>query len=311
MQDQLNANLETRRVRGTEQASSLLTGLLEDASGNRYTPSFTIKNGRRYRYYVSQQVIKNPGIEGTGSTRLPALEIEKLVAERLRAFLKSEAEVFDGLSRAGESPGSIRDLMTGAKKLSLRWQGLSTNELRNLLMSFVERVTVGENSVEVKIRTNALRRILTSGKGDALPEQGRLKRAIDEDYLICLGIEAKLKRHGGELHLIVPPNTLGIESTRNPRPSLIKALARAYGWHQKVLEGKAVDQKSLAQPTGLTTRYVSKVFRFAFLAPDMVEAILDGRQPHDLTFAKLYKHIPLNWVAQRTLFGFPPVSTKQ
>ena len=310
VQEQLSANLKTRRFRATEQGSSLLTGLLEDAFG-RYTPSFTIKNGRRYRYYVSQRAIKNPGVKRNGSTRLPALEVERLVAERLQAFLKSDAEVFDGLSRLGESPDSIHGLVAQAKKLASRWPGLLTNEVRTLLMSFVEGITVGENSVQVKIRTDSLRQILTRREGDAPPERENLRRPDEPQDLMCLSIEAKLKRYGGEVHVVVPPNSLGIESTRNPRPSLIKAMARAYGWHQRVLEGKAIDQKSLAQPTGLTTRYVRKVFRFAFLAPDIVEAILEGRQPLELTFAKLYRHIPLNWVEQRSLFGFPAVSAQQ
>jgi hypothetical protein len=44
----------------------------------------------------------------------------------------------------------------------------------------------------------------------------------------------------------------------------------------------------------------------AFLAPDIVQAILDGRQPSDLTWKKLTRHIPLNWVEQRQRLGFPP-----
>jgi hypothetical protein len=44
------------------------------------------------------------------------------------------------------------------------------------------------------------------------------------------------------------------------------------------------------------------------LAPDIVEAILKGRQPLDLTFEKLCKHIPLRWVEQRVHFGFPPAA---
>jgi len=51
-------------------------------------------------------------------------------------------------------------------------------------------------------------------------------------------------------------------------------------------------------------RYVDKVLRCAFLAPDIVEAILDGRQPPDLSFAKLISNLPLDWAQQREQFGF-------
>jgi len=87
--------------------------------------------------------------------------------------------------------------------------------------------------------------------------------------------------------------------------SLLKAVARAHGWYQKVQNGQALGPPSLARETGLTERYVRKVFACAFLAPDIVEAILEGRQPRDLTFAKLTKKVPLSWVEQREQFGFP------
>lgn len=53
------------------------------------------------------------------------------------------------------------------------------------------------------------------------------------------------------------------------------------------------------------TPYVGKVFACAFLAPDIIESILEGRQPDDLNFEKLCRHVPLSWVEQRAQFGFP------
>jgi hypothetical protein len=55
---------------------------------------------------------------------------------------------------------------------------------------------------------------------------------------------------------------------------------------------------------GVTERYIGKVFGCAFLAPDIVEAILEGRQPRDLSFKKLCNDIPLSWTEQRKQFGF-------
>jgi hypothetical protein len=92
---------------------------------------------------------------------------------------------------------------------------------------------------------------------------------------------------------------------------LIKALARAHGWYEKVVQGKAFDMRSLARDAGLTERYVGKVFRSAFLAPDIVEAILAGRQPHDLNFDKLCQNLPLSWVEQRAQLGFSPANTRR
>jgi site-specific DNA recombinase len=142
VQSQLNSNLHTRRNRVKEQASSLLTGLVEDAAGNRFTPSFTLRRGRRYRYYVSQFAIKNSSGERNGAIRLPAQELEGRVTERLIAFLKSDSELFDGLSTERESPAVTGALVAAAKKLALRLPSLSSNDRRELIAYFLQRVIV-------------------------------------------------------------------------------------------------------------------------------------------------------------------------
>jgi site-specific DNA recombinase len=63
--------------------------------------------------------------------------------------------------------------------------------------------------------------------------------------------------------------------------------------------------RSLARQVGLTPHYVRRVFACAFLAPDIVEAVVEGRQPLALKFEHLYKDIPLSWSEQRRQFGFP------
>ena len=74
----------------------------------------------------------------------------------------------------------------------------------------------------------------------------------------------------------------------------MKAVARGRVWYERVLEGKSSDQRSLTIHAGVTERYVGLVFGCAFLAPDIVEAILEGRQPRDLTFKKLCSNVPLS-----------------
>jgi site-specific DNA recombinase len=308
VQAQLNGNLRTRRKRARDQASSLLTGLVEDATGNRFTPSFTIKRGRRYRYYVSQLAIKNPPGQCDGPTRVPAHELESRVTERLLAFLKSDADVFDRLGAEDESPAVSRTLVAAAKKLASRLPSLPSDDLRDLLPGFLRRVVIQENSIEVRISRKELRRWLENGGMVTGNNQG-VRKPVDANDLISLTIEAKNKRCGGEVHLVVPPASN--DTIRHPKPSLIKAIARAHGWYEKVVQGDALDMRSLARQAALTERYVGKVFGCAFLAPDIIESILEGRQPHDLNFEKLCEHVPLSWAEQRDHFGFPPVSSQR
>jgi site-specific DNA recombinase len=122
-----------------------------------------------------------------------------------------------------------------------------------------------------------LRELLKKGGQITAANPVGLRKPIESAELICLTIAAKRKRYGGEVYIVVPPNSNA--PVRHPRPSLIKAVARGNAWYEKVLEGKIVDMKLLAEDAGLTTRYVRNVCTCAFLAPDIVEAILEGSQP--------------------------------
>jgi site-specific DNA recombinase len=205
--------------------------------------------------------------------------------------------------------GKTGQLVAAAKKLALRWPSLRSEELRDLLASFVRRIIVQENNIEVLMSRADLRQVLEKGDDFVPANLDRPYQSIRPDDLICLTIEAKLRRSGGEVHLVIPPHSGGVSSPR-PNPSLIKAVARARSWYERVLEGKSSNQRSLTLHAGLTPRYIGKVFGCAFLAPDIVESILEGRQPRDLTFKKLCAHIPLSWIEQRAQFGFPEQSKR-
>jgi site-specific DNA recombinase len=303
VQAQLDSNLRTQCKRAREKSSSALTGLIEDEHGNRFTPSFTIRRGRRYRYYVSQAVTQNPGGQQWGPTRLPAREIESRVTERLQTFLRSDAQVCDELSAAAEGPAVLHQVVAGAKKLAAKLPLLPTDALRDLLASIFQSVIIQEKNIQVMIRKSDLRELLERGDQITASNLTRLRKPIDQTELLCLTIEAKRKRYGGEIHLVVPSQSNA--PARHIRPALIKAVARGHGWCEKLLEGRVADMRSLARETGLTPHYVRNVFACAFLAPDIVEAILEGRQPLALKFENLYKHIPLSWTEQRQQFGFP------
>ena len=304
VQTLLGSNRKKRREHVRERSSSLLTGLLTDANGNRYTPSFTFKQNRKYRYYVSQLAIKNPDLKFTGPLRLPAREIENLVTERLASFLMSDGEVFDRLGGGTDSPAASRQLVAAAKDFVEGWPSVRSNEFKDLLHCFVRRVIIHEDSIQVLVSRAGLRQVLEKGESFVPTHDLDLPpNSVHPDDPVCLTIEAKLKRSGGEVHLIIPPNLVP-KSSQQTNPSLMKAVARGRVWYERVLADKSSDQRSLTLHAGVTERYVGLVFGCAFLAPDIVEAILDGRQPGDLTFKKLCSNIPLSWVEQRRQFGF-------
>ncbi len=108
------------------------------------------------------------------------------------------------------------------------------------------------------------------------------------------------------MRLVIPPGHAGDLQPR-PNATLIKALIRAYKWKKRLFSGGAPSTSAIAKEEGVTERYVGRIMRLAFLAPDIVEAILDGHQPADLELERLMKGIPVSWDAQRRAFGFSRV----
>ena len=90
-----------------------------------------------------------------------------------------------------------------------------------------------------------------------------------------------------------------------PRPrvdnAMVKALARAFRWRKMLDEGVHATLEDLARAKGVDATYVSRVLRLTLLAPEIVEAILDGRQPAELQLDDLLEGFPLEWEGQRRL----------
>jgi hypothetical protein len=81
--------------------------------------------------------------------------------------------------------------------------------------------------------------------------------------------------------------------------TLIKALVRAHRWRRKIDSGQAKSITDLAEQALVTVAYVCRLLPLTYLAPDIVEAILDGRQPKELRLAELLGNGPVTWEGQR------------
>jgi site-specific DNA recombinase len=296
VQAQLKSDNQGRRTGIRASSPSLLVGLLHDAQGNSFTPSHTVKNGRRYRYYVCQVAKNNPGGTDGRPARLPAHEIESLVLASLRSLLQSDHEVMDQLGLPSDTPELTQQLVTAARKSSSEWLSAPPMKIHELVRRAIKRVVVHREKVELYVSRSELRDVL-------IKDRPTTSSQLRGDDLIALETQAKLKRCGGEVRLVLPPNSNG-EIPRRAAPALLKAVARAHDWRERIVNGSAQNRRSIAQQTGLNQRYVRRAFECAFLAPDIVEAILDGRHPHDLTVQKLWRNLPTNWNEQRKRLAF-------
>jgi len=94
-------------------------------------------------------------------------------------------------------------------------------------------------------------------------------------------------------------------ATAKPDARLVKLLIRARRFHATLLDRDGMPFAALAKREGVSPSYFTRLVRLSYLAPDITEAILDGRQPRDLTADKLLAHsrLPLGWHEQRTVLG--------
>ena len=302
VQKKLSGCHQGRRNGLAATAPSLLQGLIHDADGARFTPSHAVKNGRRYRYYVSQSVIRNPGEPHSGAVRLPAFEIEQHILLRLCDFLGSQKEIFDQLCEEADSPSVAQRLLNSAERIAQSLNSLPPVERRAFVQRVVKSVLIHDDKVELWIRRRELRALLFE-KSASRSSRPPTRNVGSNNEPICLEIPSRLLQRRCGTKLIVSANCRGLVPPK-VIPSLVKAVARAYGWYEQIVQGRLQNQRSITKRTGLDECYVRRILRCAFLAPDIVEAILDGRQPPGLTLEALRKDISMDWEDQRKLFGF-------
>ena len=126
---------------------------------------------------------------------------------------------------------------------------------------------------------------------------------MDSD-VISVNLPMTFKLRGGRKVIVLPDGTQG-----SPVPmatidnTMIKAIARAFRW-QKLLENETYGcLEEIARAEKIGSSFVSRVVRLALLAPDIVEAILAGKQPASLTLKDLMLPFPVEWERQRVRFG--------
>ena len=126
-----------------------------------------------------------------------------------------------------------------------------------------------------------------------------------EDGAIIVRFPMAFKKRSGRKEIILPE---GADAAGPPKPQpqrpLVAALAKAFRWQTVMENGKAKSLEELGKREGVDRAYVRRILRLATLAPDIVEAIIDGTEPSGLSLRKLSKNIPLLWDEQRRLFGF-------
>jgi hypothetical protein len=130
-------------------------------------------------------------------------------------------------------------------------------------------------------------------------------RLISEGDCLVVRVPLRIRRRRGRREIIAPA---GLEEA-TPAPSgvnrgLAVMVARAHRWRELLETGQYTTIRALAADLGVDNSYVARILRLTLLAPDLIEAILDGTEPDGLSLEKLYR-APADWQEQRRVVGLP------
>ena len=291
VQELLASNAVVRRCRSNAKAPSLLAGLLVDEDGNRMRPTHANKAGRRYRYYISTALAEKSAAAVDG-WRLPARAIEEVVLKGISNLLSNSARLMEVLSLS--SP-RLKVMLSGAASLADRILKAGPSEQREVLLEMVISIEVRQDRIRIILRKDRLREMIGEGQSHKTQDQDKGE--------FQLNLPVSFRRRGVELKLV-------IANDRNPMlapdPKLVAVAAQGHQWFDEIRQGKAGSIAELAQRCGVDRTDVGRMIPFAFLAPDIVEAILKGCHPVELTAARLrrVRDLPVSWAEQRHLLEF-------
>ena len=263
-----------RRAGNCRNSDALLAGKLFDDRGNRMSPSHAAKGGRRWRYYVSQAVLQGRKHEAGSVARVPALEIERWVAEAVRAASSvSNRQDWHALHQPKASGH-------GASTDS---PAVRSSDHDATLRAAIERVVISRTTIEIEL-----------AEGMASDDQNRI-------LIIPWTPPSPHRRRE-----IIQGEGDSPSATRpmrtEARAVLTDALRDAHHWLDELSTSPNLTIELLAAREGKTERWIRRTLSLAFLSPALVKAANDGRLPRGFGVKRLMD-LPMAWSDQWSALG--------
>lgn len=248
-------------VRGTRstriRGESILAGRIVDAAGAPLIAVHTRKDDRCYRYYVSK-ALHHEGKDAAGDAmRIPAVEIEQVVAQQCAALLQDPLQLLERAALPLQ-PQEFKGVLNRSKALAADL----ADGRHALFSSMIHKVWVEATGLRIEFSVADIANALGLAGGD-----GNLT-LIERDCAV------RLTRTGRALRLVDDKG--GAITEDGVDLTLVRLIVRARAWWQQISE-TGVAPSTLADLEGVSASYIVRVLRLAFLSPAVVEAVLDGR----------------------------------
>jgi DNA invertase Pin-like site-specific DNA recombinase len=264
----------THKSRGAKKQASTspLSGKLFDETGDRLTPSYSQKNGKRLRYYISRRLVTERSKAHPDAWRLPAEQLEGLLIEIVKQHLWQS-----------DAAASMTTVVT-AVEITCIASGLSRINKPQQIFELIGCVDLKSGSLRLQLNVEKLAVLL------ALPETQIRLEALD------IEVPFQMRRRGVELklHLGDAPKEIDI--------TLIQNIAKAKKWLGMVIEGQTLTE--IAEAEGVSKRRIQAVIELALLSPRTLDAIIAGHQPIGMTSDYLIKTgFSAKWSEQHDQFA--------
>lgn len=290
----ITANAPDRQQRENQASPHLLTGLLLDETGDALSPTHATKKGKRYRYYISHR-LKSASASRSSGWRLAADKIEAVVLQLLQDHLSDQGKLAKLFSNAESSANQMLQLAEGAKQLARELSTQSQTELKATINKLVQRVDLSAEGIFIKIKLAGLCDLITTGETHSF-------FSLLTDVTGAIDAPLRLKKRGVETKLIIGDRP---QAASEPNQALIMLIAQAHHWLERLTAGSTTSIIELAREEKVDKNKISRALRFAYLAPDITQAILEGYQPVELTADRIRRlpDLPMDWPKQRDLLG--------
>jgi site-specific DNA recombinase len=296
VQSILSGNRVHRANDTSGKETSLLTGILFDASGGRMSPTHATKRGARYRYYISRSLLGASTKAKTEGQRIPAAAIETLLVRRIRSWLADPAAILELVQHAAPNAATQQRLIERAKDIASG----EIDDVYTFMRSSIVRIQVHLDRIDVSLIQDGVRALIDGVTKKVGPNE---EAESEANYQVTtLSIPARLQRTGKEMRIVVSDGS----EPATPDSGLVRLLVRANAVRDQLLADRSLTFEDIAKIEGVVPSYATRLFRLTVLAPDIVTAIISGRQPPELTARRLMDdtRLPLDWNEQRRCLGF-------
>ncbi len=218
----------------------------------------------------------------------------------MRQFLTNGTSVFEALQHLVPDVGRVQRMMGRALELADTFASSGRSDLAVMLRKLISRIEVQSDRISIAVEPARIT-CLALRASCVVADSAALETVPKDSASVVVTVPLLRRRVGRDTRLLVD-GPAGMQTD----PALVRVLVRARACKVRLLQSGEASLTETSRSEGISRSYLTRLARLGFLAPDIVCAILDGRQPARLTAARLIRitQLPLDWSGQRKALGF-------